>query len=257
MPGTIRRAAQLHQPPALEHAIEDGLGEVGVVQHQPPRGERFVGGEDHRSPVQVTLVDDLEHQIGGVTTDGQVADLVDHQHRGVRVVRQRPGQFAAPRGPGEGLDHLGGAGEQGLVAVLDGAVGDGDGEVSLAGPGRPAEDQAATLADQLGAEATAEQLQPDRALEGEVELLDGAQEREAGLAHRTLDASLSPVRDLLGDDRGEEVTVGLVLGLGAQLALGVEPAHGGQVQTPEHAVEIERGHERTPSGNSSSTWWAA
>ena len=81
-------------------------------------------------------------------------------------------------------------------------------------------------------------MQADRGLEGEVEVLDGAQEREASLAHRALDAGLGAMGDLLGDQRGEEVAVGLVLTLGPELALGIEPAHRGQMETPEHAVEI-------------------
>jgi hypothetical protein len=45
----------------LQHAIEDGsLGEIGVVQHAAPGGERLVGGEDHsrllpRSVTPVTV----------------------------------------------------------------------------------------------------------------------------------------------------------------------------------------------------------
>src|SRR5213593_3089413 len=109
----------------------------------------------------------------------------------------------------------------------------------------PVQDQRAALGDELGSGIAAQELQPDRGLEGEVEVLDGAQEREACLADRTLDARLSAVRDLLGDQGGEEVTVGLVFGLGALFALGVEPAHRRQMQTSEHAVEIERVHQAT------------
>jgi len=32
---------------AFEHAVEEGFGEVGVVQDAPPGGERLVRGEDH------------------------------------------------------------------------------------------------------------------------------------------------------------------------------------------------------------------
>jgi len=139
--GTIRRAAQFHQAAPLEDAIKDRLGEIRVVEHQAPCGKRLVGGEQHRPAMQVTLVDDLEHEVGGVAADGQVTDLVDYEHRSVRVARERSGQLAAPGRHGERLDHLGGAGEQRLVAVLDGAIGDGDPEVGLAGARGSTQDQ--------------------------------------------------------------------------------------------------------------------
>jgi hypothetical protein len=203
--------------------------------------------------MQIAFVDDLEHQVGGVATDGEIPDLIDHENGRVRVERQRPRQLAATHRDRERLDHLGGAGAQRLVAVLDGAIGDGDPEVGLAGAGGPAQDQAPALADQLRPEVAAEQLQTHRGLEREVEVLDGAQEREASLPDRALDAGLGAMRDLLGDERGEEVAVGLVLGLGADLALGIEPAHGRQVQALEHAVEIERMHQATSFASRRST----
>src|SRR3989442_8988783 len=48
--------------------------------------------------------------------------------------------------------------------------------MGLARARRPVEDQRATLSDELGPKIAAEQLQTDRGLEGEVEVLDGAQE---------------------------------------------------------------------------------
>ena len=62
-----------------------------------------------------------------------------------------------------------------------------------------AQDEASALGDELGSEVAAEQLQAHRGLEGEVEVLDGAQEREAGLAYRALDARLGAMSNFLGD----------------------------------------------------------
>ena len=63
MPGTIRRATQLHQASAFKDAIEDRLSEVGIVQYQAPRRQRFVGGEEQGTVMQVALVDDLKHEV--------------------------------------------------------------------------------------------------------------------------------------------------------------------------------------------------
>src|SRR5439155_18136557 len=128
-----------------------------------------------------------------------------------------------------------------------------DGEVRLASARGSAQDQRTALADELGTEVAAEQLQAHRGLEGEVEVFDGTQEREASLAHRALDAGLGAMSDFLGDQQREEVTMAQALGFGAGLEFGVESTHGGQMQAAQHAVEIERRHHCTPCGRSSST----
>jgi len=75
--GAHRWAIQLKQASALEHAIDDRLREIFVVQHMPPGGERLVGGEDHRAPALVSIVDDVEEHVGRVGTVGEIAHLVD------------------------------------------------------------------------------------------------------------------------------------------------------------------------------------
>jgi hypothetical protein len=79
MAGTIRRSAQFDQAPAFEDAVENRFSQIGVMQDQPPRGQRFVGGEEHRAAMQVALVDDPEHEVGGVAAYGEIADFVDHE----------------------------------------------------------------------------------------------------------------------------------------------------------------------------------
>ena len=46
--------------PSLEDAVKDGLGEIRVVQDPTLGRQRLVGGENHRAPVQVAVVDNLE-----------------------------------------------------------------------------------------------------------------------------------------------------------------------------------------------------
>jgi len=47
--GAHRWSVELEQATAFEDAIDDGGGEVVVVQHGTPVVRRLVGGEDHRA----------------------------------------------------------------------------------------------------------------------------------------------------------------------------------------------------------------
>ena len=50
MSGAIGWAVEEQEPATLENPVDDGLGEVIVVQHIAPGGERWlVGGEQHRA----------------------------------------------------------------------------------------------------------------------------------------------------------------------------------------------------------------
>ena len=64
-------AVEEHEPATLENPVDDGLGEVMVVQNAAPPGERWlVGGEQHRPAAQMTLVDDVEQDVGGIRAVG-------------------------------------------------------------------------------------------------------------------------------------------------------------------------------------------
>src|SRR5438034_568155 len=49
-------AIEREHAPALEYAVDDRVGEILVVQYVAPRGERFVGGEDHRALLPMAIV---------------------------------------------------------------------------------------------------------------------------------------------------------------------------------------------------------
>jgi hypothetical protein len=107
-----------------------------------------------------------------------------------------------------------------------------------------AEDQRLALRDELGAERAAEQGETDAGLQGEVVLVDGLEEGEVGAAHAPLNAGLGAMRDLLGHEQGQEVTVAQAVLLGALREVGIEPADGGQVQPAQERVDIDRGRRR-------------
>src|SRR5713226_8817460 len=125
----------------------------------------------------------------------------------MRVARQRLAELAVAGGRGEVLDQRRRRGEERVEAVLDGAVGDRDRQVRLAGTTRPADDEGVALRNELRAEGTAEQRETDGRLEGEVVLVDRLEKRKVGPVHAPLDARLCPMRDLLGHQQGEELAI--------------------------------------------------
>jgi hypothetical protein len=54
--GAVAGSAELDVAAVLEDAVEDGLGEVGIMEDVPPGGKRLVGGEDHGLAAKVSIV---------------------------------------------------------------------------------------------------------------------------------------------------------------------------------------------------------
>lgn len=147
----------------------------------------------------------MEEDVGDVGAVAEVADLDDEV--GADVASDGIAEPALAAGGGEVVDEIGAGGEEGVEAVMQGAVGDGDGEVGLTATGFALEDDGAALGDEVRGEQGADGGEAQRRLVGEVELLDGAEEGEAGGAHGAVEAGLAAVRDLLGDEDGEEVAI--------------------------------------------------
>lgn len=261
MPGPVGGPAEFEMPAAFEHPVEDGFRQVGIMEDASPSAERFVRGEEHRPAMQVAVVHDREEHVGRVGTVAEIADLVDHEDVGMGVGRQDVAELTSPRGAGELLDEGRRGGEARLEAVLDGAVGDGDGQMRLAGPARPAEDQAVARRDELGAQEAAEERQPHRRLEGEVVLVDRLEEGEVRAPHAALDARLGAMGNLLGHPEGEDVAVAEALALAALRKLGEQTPHGGQVEAAQEGVEVDRRpgrRHRAPSASAGRrTRWVA
>ena len=70
-------AIEREHAPALEYAVDDRVGEILVVQHVAPRGERFVGGEDHRALLPMAIVDDMEEHVRSIGPVREVPHFVD------------------------------------------------------------------------------------------------------------------------------------------------------------------------------------
>ena len=206
--------------------------------------------------MQVAVVDDVEEDVGGIGAVGEVADLVDDEHVRVDILAEGLAQAAEATGGGEIVDEVGGGGEERGGAVLDGAVGDGDRQVRFPSTGLAHQDEIAPLGDELGAEIGAEEVQAQRGLEGEVEVVDGLQEGKRRVGDGAAQAGLLAVGDLLGDEHGEEVATRPLFGLGPLAELAPDAPGVGQVQALEQRVEVDGvriegeigGHHETSAG---------
>jgi hypothetical protein len=96
---------------ALEHAVEDRLGEIRVVEDAAPSPQRLVGGEDQRPTVQMAVVHDLEQDVRGVGAIAEITHLVNDQDVRVGVRRQHVPQLADPRRARQLVDERRGCGE--------------------------------------------------------------------------------------------------------------------------------------------------
>ena len=146
-----RGPVEPQQAAPLEDAIDDGLGQILVVEDGAPLALGvLVRGEDQRPFPDVALVDHLIEDVRRVGAVREVADLVDDEDVGTDVADQFFSQSAVAARGGEVFDHLGGGREERLEAALDRAVRDGDREVGFASSGLAEEDDGASLDDEVG-----------------------------------------------------------------------------------------------------------
>ena len=130
MVGPNGRPVQGEQAPALEDPIHDGVREIVVVEDAAPRRDGLVRRKDHGSLLPVAVVDDVEEHVGGVRAIGEVADLIDHEHAGMDVRGEDLGEGPTTKRGREIVDEFGGRDEARVRAMEDGAVGNGNGQVS-------------------------------------------------------------------------------------------------------------------------------
>ena len=63
------------------------MGKILIVQDATPRGDGFVGREDHRAATAMPFIDDMEEHVGRVRPVGEVADFIDDEQVRVGVGR--------------------------------------------------------------------------------------------------------------------------------------------------------------------------
>ena len=80
----------------------------------------------------------MEEHVGGIGALREIADFVDDEDRRMRVVPQGLRELAGAKRRREIVDQGGGCCEEGVEAVLNRAVRDGNRQVGLAAAGLPA-----------------------------------------------------------------------------------------------------------------------
>lgn len=235
----VRLSDELDVPTPREDTIDDRVGEVGIVEYILPKFKVLVGGDDHRSLFEVSLVDDLEEDVGGVSRVAEVPEFVDDEHVGLDVVCERLSQATAFRCVGEVVDDVARFIEERRAAVLNGLVGNGDREMCFSEAGLSGEDECPPFADEFGSEEGSEKRHLDGRLKREVEVLDRREEGKVRNSDGAFDSRLRAMGDLLGNEGGEIIAVPHSVFLRSRDEFGVEPSHGGKMESSEHAVEIE------------------
>jgi hypothetical protein len=92
-------------------------------------------------------------------------------------------------------------------------------------------------------------VQPQRGLIGEVEIIDRLQKRKVGAPRESPQARLLPMRDLLGDQEGEEIVIRPRLALGPLYEIAPDAPGIREMQSFEEGIEIliGRHHDRPPT----------
>src|SRR4029453_3879744 len=91
---------------------------------------------------------------------------------------------------------------------------------------------------EVGCERRAEHVQPQRGLIGEVEIIDRLQKRKVGAPRESPQARLLPMRDLLGDQEGEEIVIRPRLALGPLYEIAPDAPGIPEMQSFEEGIEI-------------------
>src|SRR5262245_64029075 len=66
----------------VQKSVEQGRRDDGIPKNVPPLAEAAIRGQDHRA-LLIAGVDQLEEQIAGASADGEIADLINDEKRGV------------------------------------------------------------------------------------------------------------------------------------------------------------------------------
>lgn len=123
----------------VDGAVDDRGGHVRVAEHASPSAELDVRGVDDALGL-VRVGHDLEQESAAFLVYGHVAELVDDDHAGLGDGLQFPVEFAFRVGAQEPHDQARGGVEPHRHALLAGLPAQRDGEVGLAGAGRPEHD---------------------------------------------------------------------------------------------------------------------
>ena len=127
----VAAAADVDDMAVVQQAIDERSGHDLVAQDLAPFLEPFIGRQHSRCAF-VAPVDELKEQHGTALADGQVADLVDDQERGIGEDFEAASQLAGGLGFFEGGDEVGQSAVVDSAPALSRSNGEADREMRLA-----------------------------------------------------------------------------------------------------------------------------
>src|SRR4051794_21549685 len=172
----------------VDESVDHRGGDDVVAEDLAPARERLVGGDDQARAL-VAAADEHEHQVGGLGVKRDVADLVDDQQRDPLQPIELGVEAAVALRVGQQRNPFAGGAKGDAVAGQTGADPDRDRQMALAGAGRAEQNDVLLAVEEVELAEVQDRLAPQRALEGEVELLERLARREA----RGLDPGLAAV----------------------------------------------------------------
>ena len=202
-----------------------------------PGAERLVGGDDQAGAF-VAARDEREHEVGGLGVERDVADLVDDQQRDAAQALEFFFEAPGALGVAEAGDPFGRSGERDAVAGQAGADPERDRQVRFAGAGRSEQDDVLAAGEEVELAEVFDDGLLDRALEGEVELLERFVGREPRGADPDAPAGGFARGDLGGEQRLGEALIAPFVGAGPLGELGQRPGRSWRLECAEEVREL-------------------
>ena len=231
-------------------AVDECDGTGGIGKDGVPVLEGEVGG-DQQGAVLVAAADELEEEVGGSGVVGEVAEFVDQEQCGPRVVPETAFEGAGSFLAVEVEEEVGGGGEESGVASEDGLVGDVLCEHGLAEALGPDEDDVLAAGEEVEREDSFEDGAFECGRPVPVPIGEGLEAPESCAGETALDASALPVFELGGDEVFEQY--GGAPALAGGVGDAVVEVVGGAVEpeSPEVSRQgrrgcVVRGHRRSP-----------
>lgn len=163
----------------MDDAVDDGYGDVVIDKKLAPVGEFLVGGQDHRAVLFVQRVDELKQVVHALFVYRQVTQFVDDEHIEFEQLVDFLFQLAFEFGKFQGLHQAQCSVKADLITGIDGVQADANGQVCLADPGWPDEDDVVPIVDKAEIEQTVDYPFTDGGLKAIIELFQAFEQRKA------------------------------------------------------------------------------
>lgn len=198
----------------VQETVENGGDNHGIVEELSPVGERLVRG-DQRAGLFIALGHEAKEEIAFFPINGRVADFIDN-HQGGLVIASSPAFALRLAVVLEFFHQVFHAGEVDGDPGLAGLDRERHREMGLAHARRAQQEDIGALLDESEIEERHHPLAIELGLKGEVELIDGFDERQAGDLQCGLHPALFFVRDFFFQQRIQkaEMAVGMLFRLG-------------------------------------------